>query len=261
VAEVIRDIVGAEPGPELLTMTDGAGGNPQLVVELIEGLQDEDAIEVANGVAGLVSTSLPRRLQDIVANRLGRLSLEATNLVEVASVLGGSFAVDDLAELRGEPVDRILPALEETQSAGILVSAAGRSSFRHGLVRSAVYDTVPEPIRSALHRQFGELLLNRGGQVVAAARHLAQGDGPADPATLLALDRAIAEIRVSSPEAAADLGLRATSAHPRTKTDLLEPSSPSTPSSPPTKFPPRPSSRVPPSPRETHLHRFPPDCD
>jgi DNA-binding CsgD family transcriptional regulator len=209
VAEVIRDIVGAEPGPVLLTMTDGAVGNPQLLVELVEGLQDEDAIEVANGVAELVSISLPHRLQDVVAHRLRRLSSEATNLVEVASVLGASFSVDDLAELRGEPVDRLLPALEEVQSAGILVSAAGRSSFRHGLVRSAVYDTVPEPIRSALHRQFGELLLNRGGQVVAAARHLAQGDGPADPATLLALDRAIAEIRVSSPEAAADLGLRA----------------------------------------------------
>jgi DNA-binding CsgD family transcriptional regulator len=209
VAAMIRDSLGAEPGPELLTMADGAEGNPQLVVELVEGLQDEDAIEVADGVAEIVSTSLPRRLQDIVTYRLGRLSAEGTNLVEAASVLGGAFSVDDIAELRGEPVDHLLPALEEAERAGILVSTGGSSRFRHGLVRSAVYDAIPEPVRSALHRQFGELLLDRGGQAVAAARHLARGDGPADPATLLALDRAIAEIRVTSPEAAADLGLRA----------------------------------------------------
>jgi DNA-binding CsgD family transcriptional regulator len=209
VAEVIRDIVDAEPASQLLTLADEAGGNPQLVVELVEGLDDEDAIEVANGVAGLVSTSLPRRLQDIVSYRLRRLSPEATNLIEVASVLGSSFSVDDLAAVRGEPVGRLLPALDETQRTGILISVASGLSFRHGLVRSAVYDAIAEPIRSALHRQFGELLLQRGEHVVAAARHLSHAGGPADPEALAALDRAVAEIRVSSPEAAADLGLRA----------------------------------------------------
>jgi DNA-binding CsgD family transcriptional regulator len=209
VAAVIEDVVGAQPDRQLLDFAEGAGGNPELVVELAEGLQDEGVIEVRGGVAHLASSTLPRRVHVIVADRLSRLSPDLRRMLVVAAALGRSFSVDELADVLDEPLARLLPTLQEAQDAGLLVPNGDGLAFRHELVRTVVYEGVAESIRLALHRQIGGVLLRRGGSAVAAARHMLQGARRGDREVLAALDGATRELLSSSPESAAELAVRA----------------------------------------------------
>ncbi|GAA4511708.1 LuxR family transcriptional regulator [Actinoallomurus oryzae] len=209
VAEVIDDLLGAAPGPDLLAMTAATGGNPFLLVELLRGLYDEHAVRAADGRLTLVSRQLPRRMQEIARSRLGRLSPHTRHLLQVAAVLGRSFRVDDLAEMFDEPPSRLLPALEEAESEAVVAAAGDQLTFRHELVWQAVAETVTVPVRHALHRQAAEMLLRRGGSAIPAAAHLMHYARPGDTHALKGLDQAVREVLPSSPQSAADLAVRA----------------------------------------------------
>lgn len=59
VAALAGEVAAATPGPRLLSLVAGAGGNPLYVVELIKALHDAGAIQVAEGLAQVSQTSLP----------------------------------------------------------------------------------------------------------------------------------------------------------------------------------------------------------
>jgi DNA-binding CsgD family transcriptional regulator len=209
VAEIIADVLGVVPSPELLRLAAGAGGNPFLLTELLGGLRDEQRIRTVDGRARLASTRLPRRLQEIAYGRLRGLSPRTRYLLQVAAVLGHSFSADDLADMLGEPPTRLLPELEEAEAAGVLMAGPDLLSFRHDLIWLAVMETVAPSVRQALHRQAGRMFLERGGSAVSAAAHLRDSARPGDTAALAGLDRAVREVLPASPETAADLAVRA----------------------------------------------------
>jgi DNA-binding CsgD family transcriptional regulator/tetratricopeptide (TPR) repeat protein len=208
VLALVGGLLGAEPDAALRALCEGAGGNPYLLVELVEGLREEGALRVAGGRAEMVATVLPRRAQTVIDHRLDRLSGPARQLVETAAVLGRSFDPEDAAEMLGETTAALLPALEEALAAGMLVAAGPELAFRHEVVWQAVLAALPGPVRAALHRQVGELLLARGGSAVPAATHLVEGGRRGDARALAGLDRAIGEVVTTSPQAAAELALR-----------------------------------------------------
>ncbi|WP_158566693.1 helix-turn-helix transcriptional regulator [Actinomadura craniellae] len=208
-AEVATDILGAEPGPDLLALAEEAGGAPYVLTELFEGLLDEGAVEIADGHAGVTSRQVPRRVQAGTRTRLDKLSPRTRHLLEVAAVLGRSFPVDDLADLLGEPASALLPELEEAQRAGVVTPDGDLLTFRHHLMWRAVTETLSQPVRLALHRQAGEMLLARGGSAIPAAGHLMRYTRPGDTGALAALDQALQEVLPSSPQTAADLAVRA----------------------------------------------------
>ena len=78
-------------------------------------------------------------------------------------------------------------------------------AFRHEFIRQAVARMLAEPIQQALHRQFGQMLLARGGSAVPAAYHLIRGARPGDAQALAGLDRAVTELAPFAPPAAAEL--------------------------------------------------------
>ncbi|WP_066937955.1 LuxR family transcriptional regulator [Microtetraspora fusca] len=153
VARVIADTLRARPDRGLLDFASGAGGNPFLLAELVDGLRDEGAIEIAGGRARLVSPVLPQRVRVLVRRRLDRLSRETRHLVEAAAVLGRSFSPGDVAELLGANPATLLPALEEALEAGLLAAAGDVLTFRHELVWRAVLAGLPRPLRLALRHQ------------------------------------------------------------------------------------------------------------
>jgi DNA-binding CsgD family transcriptional regulator/tetratricopeptide (TPR) repeat protein len=209
VTEIIADVLGAPPSPELLALTAAAGGNPFMLVELLRGLHDEEAVTVGDGQARLVSQRLPRRVQEIARSRLGRLPPHTRHLLQVAAVLGRSFRVDDLAGMFDEPASHLLPALEEAEAAGVVVPSDDQLTFRHDLLWRAVTETVTMPVRQALHRQAAEMLLRRGGSAIPAATHLMYYARPGDRRALEGLDQAVNEVLPFSPQSAADLAVRA----------------------------------------------------
>ncbi|MEU7897338.1 hypothetical protein AB0B45_31290 [Nonomuraea sp. NPDC049152] len=173
------------------------------------GLREEQAISVSGGLAHLASERLPQRLQGLVTRRLERLSSQARQLVETAAVLGQSFSPEDVAEALGRTPATLLPALGEAMDAQVLVVGSDSLRFRHDLVRKAVVEGLPPPVRQALHHQIGGLLLERGGSAVGAATHLLLGGQHGDTRTLAGLDQAVNELLADAPGTAADIAVRA----------------------------------------------------
>ncbi|MFC5754575.1 helix-turn-helix transcriptional regulator [Actinomadura rugatobispora] len=205
VAEVAADVLGAPPGPDVLAMAASADGNPFLLVELLRAREREGAAGAAPGRPQPPSAG---RVRANARSRLMALSAPARQLLQVAGVLGRSFSVDDLAEILGEPVDRLLPRLTEAVRAGLVVPAVDRLEFRHDLLWQIATDMISKPVRTAIQRQAGEMLLRRGA-VVPAATYFMRCARPGDARALDGLERAARAVLPYSPPSAADLAVRA----------------------------------------------------
>lgn len=209
VAEIIADQVGAAPDADLLALAENARGNPFMVIELVDRLRVTGALETVDGRARLLASNVPSWLQVSAAGRLEGLTADSRRVLEVAAVLGETFVVDDLAEVLKEPVGRLLRPLREALDVGVLIPAGPALAFRHDLTHQEVYEGIPEALRVALHREIGELLLDRGGSAMPAAVHLMEGTRKRDKKALVGLDRATRELLAWWPSSAADVARRA----------------------------------------------------
>lgn len=209
VAALAADRLAAAPDARLLSLVKGAAGNPFMVVELLEGLKDEKGVSVFEGDAKLTAANLPARIRAAVRARLDRLSPRTRHLLQTVAVLDRTFALDDVADMLGLSPAALLPEVEEALQAGILMAAPDSIAFRHELDRRAVADMLPEPVRRSLHRQYGQLVLKRGGSAASAAAHLLKGADRGDAQVIAGLEQAAAEVLPVSPQIAADLALRA----------------------------------------------------
>jgi DNA-binding CsgD family transcriptional regulator len=209
VTDVLTDALGAPPDAGLAALALGAAGNPFLLVELIGGLREENAVQIAGGMATLTSAQLPRRVQLVARHRLEHLSGQTRHMLKTMAVLGRSFRLEDAAEMLAAAPAVVLPLVNEALESGILAASAEDFAFRHGLMWQGVVAEVPIPARSALHRQFGKILLAQGGPAIEAAAHLLDSARRGDSAAIAGLDQAADEILDSSPQGAADIALRA----------------------------------------------------
>jgi DNA-binding CsgD family transcriptional regulator len=209
VTVMLTQAFGAPSGPHLAELASGAAGSAALVTELIGGLRDEGAVRVDGGLAELVSDRLPGRIHRVAERWRYRLGEQARHLVMTAAVVNHEFWLEDVAEMLGKTPATLLPAAEEAVRARLLTAAEHGFTFRHELLRRALSEMVPEPAARALRRQYGEILLARGGPADQAAEYLLRAVQPADRLSLASLDKAARRTRCSSPGTAADLALRA----------------------------------------------------
>jgi DNA-binding CsgD family transcriptional regulator len=208
-AGMLTDAFGLPPDQALADLAADAAGNPSLLAALIGGLRDDHAVQAIGGRAVLVSARLPQRIHRLAQRRLEGLSRRARHLLVTAAVLGPAFRLEDAAEMLGQTPAMLLPAVQEAMDAAIMTAADHAFAFRQPLVRRAVGDMIPQPARKALHRQYGQILLARGGSAALAASHLLQAAHPGDPVSLAGLDAAAAQTLRSAPQASAGLAVRA----------------------------------------------------
>lgn len=209
VAELIAEVLGARPDAGLLALAAGAEGNPFALIELAEGLREEDALVFSGDTAALLSVRAPRRFRQLTGDRIAGLGAQTRQLLKAGAVIGPSFALEDAAEMLGMPPSGLVSAVEEALAARFVVADDETIAFRHALLWHAVVGIIPPPILRAMHSQFGEILLNRGSSAMPAAIHLFNGARHGDRRLLDGLDRAAREILHSSPSTAADLAVRA----------------------------------------------------
>jgi DNA-binding CsgD family transcriptional regulator len=206
VATLVGDLVQAEPGPVLMDEVATAAGNPFFITELVRALELEDGIQRVSGRAELVHATLPRDLRLAVLRSIGFLGEETLEVLRVASVLGSSFRVGELATTMGRSAVELAGVLEDALRAGVLEGAPESSlRFRHDLIRDAVYLDMPDSLRAALHGESGQRLAAAGAPALRVAEQLRRGDGQGDPQTVEWLVRAAREAAPGSPSVAADL--------------------------------------------------------
>jgi ATP/maltotriose-dependent transcriptional regulator MalT len=177
-AEVVmlaRSVADATPGPGLLSQVGRAGGNPLFVIELVRALRIDGALDVRNGVADAATVSSPPSLRLTLLRRLSQLPADTLTLLRVASVLGSSFAVADLARLASQTSAHLLSALGAAVDAGLLRESGDRLAFHHELVRDALYHDLPLAIRRSLHRDARAVLTEAGVGIERLVSHVVLG--------------------------------------------------------------------------------------
>ena len=209
VSEMTADRLDDEADPRLLRLAGHSGGNPFLLVELLDGLREEGLVRVEHGRAELLDELLPARVREGMRDRLDGVSTEAREAVQLAAVLGRRFSVDRLALVGGSSPPALLGPVAELMGADLVAEVDGRLEFRHDLVREAVLATIPVSMRVALQRHAAEVLLNAGASAAEVAPLLLASAGPGDTAAVAALRAAAAELAGSQPAAAAEITARA----------------------------------------------------
>jgi DNA-binding NarL/FixJ family response regulator len=216
VAQIATDLLGGEPDAALREVLGRAEGQPFLLTELLRGLLTEQLVTVDGDTARLdPGARLPRRLVDSVAGQLGRLTPPARDAVEMASVLGRSFSLDELAGLLGRPPLELRSEIREAIAAGLLTEDGNRLGFRHDLVREAVDASVPKAVRRSMRRTAVEVMLKHGASAADVASLVMDVAEPGDIASAGLLRRAAAQIGRMSPAVAVPLSRRALDLIPR----------------------------------------------
>jgi DNA-binding CsgD family transcriptional regulator len=216
VAQVARDMLGGEPDEALREALSRAEGQPFLLTELLRGLRAENLVTVDGGTARLAAGArLPRRLVGSVAAQLARLTVPARDAVEMASVLGHSFSLDELAGLLGRAPLDLRSEIREAMAAGLLTEEGDRLGFRHDLVREAVDASLPKAVRRSMRRTAVEVMLQHGASAVDVAQLVMDVAEPGDLTSAGLLRRAAAQIGQVSPAMAVPLARRALDLMPR----------------------------------------------
>ena len=216
VAQVARDMLGGEPDEALREVLSRADGQLFLLTELLRGLRAENLVTVDGRTARLAAGArLPRRLVDSVAGQLARLTVPARDAVEMASVLGLTFSLDELAGLLGRPPLDLRSEIREAIGAGLLTEDGDLLGFRHDLVREAVDASLPKAVRRSMRRTAVEVMLQHGASAADVAQLVMDIAEPGDVASAGLLRRAAAQIGQASPAVAAPLLRRALNLMPR----------------------------------------------
>jgi DNA-binding CsgD family transcriptional regulator len=212
VAELIAALAGGKPDNDLLQLADGAAGNPLYVTELVAALARSDTlIPTGEGTIALANGRAPASLPAAIADRLDFLSTPTREVLQAAALLGVDFAVSDLTVVLARNIADLKPTLDEARAAGVLTDSAVGLSFRHPLIRAALYEAMPVSLRAAWHRGTGRALAQAGAPPDRVARQLLGafvGPGPVDPVDdwLLSWLVDTADVLVAqAPQVAADL--------------------------------------------------------
>ena len=221
-ADLIAALAGGTPDGNLLRLADGAAGNPLYVTELVAALARSSSLTVTDaGAAELASGSAPSSLSAAIADRLGFVAGPTREVLKAAALLGMEFAVPDLAIVLGRSVADLVPAVDEACAAGVLAESGHSLGFRHPLIRAALYDEMPAPVRAAWHRDVGRALAEAGAPPDRVARQMLRAVGgagdPAEPVDEWMLDwlaRTADPLVGQAPGVAAELLTRAVANSP-----------------------------------------------
>jgi DNA-binding CsgD family transcriptional regulator len=210
VADLVEQLVRAPPGPSLLGQVAGAGGNPLFVTELVAALQRDGSTRLGpDGRVEVTTLGIPPALPLLLLHRLSFLAPATLELLRVASVLGSSFVVTDLALVTGRPTAGLLGMLEEAMAAGILEPRDAQLGFRHDLLREALYHDLPAPLRQGLHLDAGRALAAAGAPAEQVAEQLVRGASAGDTQAVAWLQRAARRAAPRAPAVAVELLQRA----------------------------------------------------
>jgi len=188
--EAVRDRIVAE-----------TRGNPLALLELPRGLT---ASQLAGGFGLLGAQALTGRIEESFVRRLELLSDDGRRLLLVAASepVGDPLLLWRAAERLG-----IGPAAAEAAEAEGLLTIGGRVTFRHPLVRSAMYRSAAAEDRRAVHLALAEAT-DREADPDRRAWHLAAAAAGPDEEVALELERSAGRAQARGGLAAAAAFLR-----------------------------------------------------
>ncbi len=134
-------------------------GNPFALGQMLRDGLESGAIRIADGAVITGALGLPRALEQVLADRVERLSPPARALAQIAAVVGRRFARDVIARASGLGESRTASALGELLDRHLAHDVGkGEFAFLHHAIVDAIYrrsDAADLPLR---HRRVAEAL-------------------------------------------------------------------------------------------------------
>ena len=206
VAALVTAMVGAPPGDTLRRLTARAAGNPLYVRELVDALVREQALEIRpTAEVSVAREQLPASLTAVLSDRLSSVSAETAQMLRTAALLGGRFAVTDLAVVLRRPVSDLAAGLQEAVAAGILAGSGPELAFRHLLIQQALYGSMPAALSTALHAEAARELAVAGADALSVAQQLSAANRPGEGWARTWLIESAPALVIRAPQLAADL--------------------------------------------------------
>ena len=177
---IVRERLGTSPTrPVIARIAEASGGNPFFAIEIARAIGGRAA-----GPGEVDPLPVPQSVQKLAAERVNALSGAAREAVLVAASLSRPTADAVVTALPDEPDGGT--AIAEAEDAGVLVIEHGRIRFTHPLLASAVYASVSEARRRALHRRLAEVV----SDAEERARRLSQSLTDADESVAIRIEGA-----------------------------------------------------------------------
>ncbi len=181
VSDLLAGLAGGQPGESLRQVAADAAGNPLYLTELVAALARAHRLREHDGAVEVASGPIPKSLLEAVADRLDFLPRDVRVVLQAAALLGLEFLVADLAIVLNRRVPDLARAIDQARTAGVLGETDGKLSFRHPLIRAALYDEISPPVRTAWHRDAARALAEAGAPVHRVAKQLLSATPDAVP--------------------------------------------------------------------------------
>jgi tetratricopeptide (TPR) repeat protein len=218
-AEFLKNLLGGTiHGPSVATVHAQAEGVPFVVEELAHTYRDNGMIQQIDGVWTLapnVDRLVPSAVKTLIQRRAAHLPDETKEPLGEAAVLGRTFSLRDLGEIRqrlneeGFMSQDLAEALEPAVTTGLLVehpvSSPADYSFTHEQVRVFAAATLSPPRRRAVHRAICDMMVAGGEPPTASLpliAHHALSAGDAEHAAHYSFEASKAALKSHAPEEA-----------------------------------------------------------
>lgn len=202
VTDLLTAAGGGPPSTDLLARAEGAAGNPFLLHEYVNGLMGDAEHGLAHRVLAEPASSVPPQFRRAVSVEVERLGIGVSEVIRAAAVQGSFIDLEVLSDVTQRTAVSLDEPLRRCVTAGLLEEHADGWQFRHDLVRQAVYEDMPGPIRRTVHRQIAGELARRNAPAALVGSHLVLGDSDGDAETIDRLHRAATETSLLAPDAA-----------------------------------------------------------
>ncbi|QTI69604.1 helix-turn-helix transcriptional regulator [Gordonia polyisoprenivorans] len=206
IAQLCRDLLGADPDDSLVAALAPAGGNPLHAISLLRTLEQSGGLRVSGGRVGVsddASVRQPEDDHDAVAEHLALLDPQGRDLTQRLAVWGTPATLADLAAIDDTRPASLVAAAQSAVDAGILVAADdGTLAFTHDLYAEVTYEHLAPAFRSVLHDAIADLPQTTASPHREAHHRLASGTD--EQATRTAVQRARSELE-NAPAVTVDL--------------------------------------------------------
>jgi class 3 adenylate cyclase len=161
IREFVELAAGVQPPSNLVALLgQKTEGNPFFLSEILRQM-------AAEGQLGRHISGPPRQLRipdgvrESINRHLAPLSEDARGVLTIAAVIGREFDLACLAHASEAPREKIASLLDNAFELELVTAAdgpPGRYSFRHALIREALYDALPATRRLKLHALVGDAI-------------------------------------------------------------------------------------------------------
>ncbi|MES2766095.1 MAG: tetratricopeptide repeat protein [Bacteroidota bacterium] len=165
-------------------LTHEAGGNALFVIEFLKTLEEDNYIDRQSGVftGNFDAVEIPKSAFAVIHERIRRLSDDAREFLQYASVEGETFTTAVLSQITELMPLKTLQRLRSIEDKHHIVKSIGKQvlysnettayQFAHALIHRAMYETLEEEERELLHAAILDIVKKEWNEAKETGKNL-----------------------------------------------------------------------------------------